>query len=530
MHFSVAICSDLTTVTIENGVTDICYGAFYASNRLESVTISDGVTNIGDKAFSNCINLTDVVLPEGLTSIQSNVFYECKALKNINIPNSVTSIGENAFSYCGSLKRMVIPNGVTSIDSCAFLCCQNLQSIWIPDSVTNIGSDSFMFCNVTSGECFAPFYYSKGNYYDGRHEEITIRFEGTEEQWNNAVGSNRVGYETIYFNYFSVDADFKLSQTSYTYTGSARKPSVTVTYKGNKLVEGTDYTLTYKKNVNAGTATVNVNGNGEYSGTAPIKFTITPCTISNSRITISGISAKTYTGKALTQAVVVKDGNKTLTSGTDYKVTYKNNTNAGTATVTIKGIGNYTGSVNKTFTIKKAANKITASNFTRSYSASAQNITIGAKATGGTLKYTSNNTKVKVTSAGKVTLPAKFTGTVKITITAENSNYNKATKTISITVPSKTALSGGSSPAAGKMKVVWNKNTAVTGYQIQYSLKSDFSSKKTVTISKNTQTSKTITGLTKRKKYYVRIRSFKTVSGTKYYSAWSTSKATTIKK
>ena len=80
------------------------------------------------------------------------------------------------------------------------------------------------------------------------------------------------------------------------------------------------------------------------------------------------------------------------------------------------------------------------------------------------------------------------------------------------------------------MKVVWNKNTAVTGYQIQYSLKSDFSSKKTVTISKNTQTSKTITGLTKRKKYYVRIRSFKTVSGTKYYSAWSTSKATTIKK
>ena len=141
-----------------------------------------------------------------------------------------------------------------------------------------------------------------------------------------------------------------------------------------------------------------------------------------------------------------------------------------------------------------------------------------------------NNTKVKVTSAGKVTLPAKFTGTVKITITAENSNYNKATKTISITVPSKTALSGVSSPAAGKMKVVWNKNTAVTGYQIQYSLKSDFSSKKTVTISKNTQTSKTITGLTKRKKYYVRIRSFKTVSGTKYYSAWSTSKATTIKK
>ena len=247
-------------------------------------------------------------------------------------------------------------------------------------------------------------------------------------------------------------------------------------------------------------------------------------------LTITGITDKTYTGKALTQAVVVQDEDKTLVSGTDYKLSYKNNTNAGTATVTITGIGNYTDSVNKTFTIKKAANKITASNFTRSYSANAQTITLGAKATGGTLKYKSSNTKVKVTSAGKVTIPAKFTGTVKITITAGNSNYNTATKTVTITVPSKTTLSSVSSPSAGKMKVTWKKNTAVTGYQIQYSLKSSFASPKTVTVSKNTQTSTTISSLTKGKKYYVRIRSFKTVSGKKYYSAWSASKATTIKK
>ena len=246
-------------------------------------------------------------------------------------------------------------------------------------------------------------------------------------------------------------------------------------------------------------------------------------------LTISGIANKTYNGKAQTQAVVVKDGTTTLKSGTDYTVFYKNNINAGTATVTITGIGNYTGTVNKTFTIRKAANAVTASGFTRSYSAKAQAITLGAKAKGGKLTYKPSNTKVKVTSAGKVTLPAKFTGTVKIKITAGNKNYKTAAKTISITVPSKTKLSSATSPSAGKMKVKWKKNTKVNGYQIQYSLKSNFKNARKVTIKKNKTTSKQIKGLRKGKLYYVRIRSFKTVNGKKFYSAWSAKKAVTIK-
>ena len=189
---------------------------------------------------------------------------------------------------------------------------------------------------------------------------------------------------------------------------------------------------------------------------------------------------------------VVKDGTTTLKSGTDYTVSYKNNINAGTATVTITGIGNYTGSVNKTFTIRKAANAVTASNLTRSYSAKAQTITIGAKATGGTLAYKPSNAKVKVTSAGKVTFPAKFTGTVKITVTAGNSNYKTATKTITIKVPAKTNLSKVTSTSAGKMKITWNQNTAVTGYQIQYGQKSSFSGAMKATISKNSTVSRTI--------------------------------------
>ena len=133
-------------------------------------------------------------------------------------------------------------------------------------------------------------------------------------------------------------------------------------------------------------------------------------------------------------------------------------------------------------------------------------------------------------STGKVTPPAKFTGTVKITITAGNSNYKTATKTITIKVPAKTNLSKVTSTSAGKMKITWNQNTAVTGYQIQYGLKSSFSGAMKATISKNSTVSRTIKSLNKGKKYYVRIRSFKTVSGKKYYSAWSAKKAVTIKK
>ncbi|MCD8190625.1 MAG: DUF4886 domain-containing protein [Clostridiales bacterium] len=81
-----------------------------------------------------------------------------------------------------------------------------------------------------------------------------------------------------------------------------------------------------------------------------------------------------------------------------------------------------------------------------------------------------------------------------------------------------------------KLKVKWSKNTKATGYQIQYSTSSSFSSYKTVTVSSYKTVSKTISKLTKKKKYYVRVRAYKTVSGTKYYSAWSGKKSVKISK
>jgi hypothetical protein len=249
-------------------------------------------------------------------------------------------------------------------------------------------------------------------------------------------------------------------------------------------------------------------------------------------LTISGIVAKNYNGKEQTQAVVVRDGDTTLVNGTDYTLSYNNNTNAGTASVTIKGEGDYTDFVIKYFTIKKIANTISAKSFTKVYSTKAQAFALGVKIKNGTPTYKSNSKYVVVSKAGKVTVKAKFIGKATITITAPAStNYTATTKKITVTVvPTKTALVSVTSSSAGKMTVKWKKNAVGTGYQIQYSTSSKFTSPKSVTITKNSTLTRTIGSLAKGKKYYVRIRTYKTVGSTKFYSGLSAVKAVTVKK
>ena len=88
-------------------------------------------------------------------------------------------------------------------------------------------------------------------------------------------------------------------------------------------------------------------------------------------------------------------------------------------------------------------------------------------------------------------------------------------------MPTKTKFTSVTNVATKKMKLTWVKRTNATGYIIQYSTSSTFDSAKTVRIDKYTTVSTTIGNLVKGKKYYVRIKTFKTVSGTKYYSGWS---------
>ena len=150
----------------------------------------------------------------------------------------------------------------------------------------------------------------------------------------------------------------KVINPSLPWTGRVHKPILTLKAKVNgkvvTLSKTTDYTATYTNNIEPGTATVTVKGKGNFKGTLTATFKINKLKISAAAITLSRTTMK-YTGKALKPTVTVKakvDGKLvTLTKGTDYTVTYTDNIEAGTATVTVKGIGHFTGTQKVTFKI-----------------------------------------------------------------------------------------------------------------------------------------------------------------------------------
>lgn len=187
----------------------------------------------------------------------------------------------------------------------------------------------------------------------------------------------------------------------------------------------------------------------------------------------------------------------------------------------------------KLFDVKWPANPITVKNVTKTMSTKAQTVKLGAKAKeSAKLSYKSSSKSVKVDKNGKVTIAKNFVGKATITIaTAPTKNYKATTKKVTVTVnPAGTKLTSVKNYKGKKLKASWKKNTKGTGYQVQYSTSSKFKSAKTVTVKGYKSTSKTITKLTKNKKYYVRVRTYKTVSKVNYYSGWSNVKSITIKK
>ena len=242
--------------------------------------------------------------------------------------------------------------------------------------------------------------------------------------------------------------------------------------------------------------------------------------ISKASVTLS-TSTYAYDGKAKKPGVTVKLNGKTLKNGTDYTVSYSNNIKVGTAKVTITGKGNYTGSVSKTYSIKNNFKKATVSGIsTKAFTGKNITQSITVKYNGKTLKkgtdYTvsySNNKKVG-TATVKIAGKGSYTGTVTKTF-----KINPAKQEIQkLTAKSKAFF------------VDWAQKGSATGYEIQYATNSKFTSAKKVTITNNKTDKTTVSKLSGKKKYYVRVRSYTTVKGTKYYGAWSASKSVTTKK
>ena len=242
--------------------------------------------------------------------------------------------------------------------------------------------------------------------------------------------------------------------------------------------------------------------------------------ISKASVTLS-TSTYAYDGKAKKPGVTVKLNGKTLKNGTDYTVSYSNNTKVGTAKVTITGKGNYTGSVSKTYSIKNNFKKATVSGIsTKAFTGKNITQSITVKYNGKTLK---NDTDYTVSYSNN-----KKIGTATVKIAGKGSYTGTITKTFKIN-PAKQEIQKLTAKSKAFF-VDWAQKGSATGYEIQYATNSKFTRAKKVTITNNKTDKTTVSKLSGKKKYYVRVRSYTTVKGTKYYGTWSASKSVTTKK
>ena len=314
--------------------------------------------------------------------------------------------------------------------------------------------------------------------YSGSSDDFTVTGEtvGTDAKTYKATAALNDKEETAWANGSSDDqtlrwtivplalanANLKLvisSDSTLTYNGDEQTLTDYKVYSGEKeLVAGTDYTVVESsaKGIDAKAYSLTVTGQGNYSGSYTFAngWTIAPKSIEN--VTIGAIDDQPYTGKQITPTPEVKDGEKELTSGTDFTYSYSNNQYVGTATVTITGKGNYQGTANKDFKITPVEDPAvikTADNVTKGGNTLDLNsLVTGAK---GAVSFTITGGEANdcTIDANGVLTSGATTGNVTVAVTVaskyENNDgtpeYTGKSDSITVTVTDKTtaALAGG---------------------------------------------------------------------------------------
>ncbi|MDD6720628.1 MAG: hypothetical protein PUE28_07915 [Lactobacillus porci] len=241
----------------------------------------------------------------------------------------------------------------------------------------------------------------------------------------------------------------------YTYTGSEIKPRCTLTYEGQTLEEGKDYRISYSHNIDAGEASITLTGMNSFKGTVTRIFNIEPKSVKNLSISLPK-SSYTFTGYYVDPEPIVHDGTKLLDSKRDYRIFYDNDLEPGTATLTIRGRGNYDGDKSINYKIigkasstthasaRTSLQKATVSKLLAAYDFTGKAIkpTITLKLNGKTLVKNKdykvsyqNNSKL-----GKATLTitgiGQYTGEIKKTFKIVKKTSLKKAK---ITLPKKTS-------------------------------------------------------------------------------------------
>ena len=314
----------------------------YSSSPTQTSISSAKVTGISDKTYTGSeITLTISVTLSGKT-LTEGTDYTVTYENNTNVGTAavtITGIG----NYKGTINRTFKINQASIADA----------------TVTGIADKTY-----TGSEIEQSFVVNVGGNVLEADTDYTVEYSNNTNVGKATVTITGKGnYKgTVSRTFMITAADISTGSVTgisdKTYTGSEISQTYDLTVNGRKLTETTDYIVSYSDNTNAGTATVMFIGKGNYTGTLNATFKINPASIAAALVT--GIIDMGYTGSAITQEPLVTLDGKTLEKDTDYTVSYDNNTAIGTATVTIKGIGNYEGTIEKKFSIKAPTNISTA--------------------------------------------------------------------------------------------------------------------------------------------------------------------------
>ncbi len=316
-----AECTALETVYMSVNVDFIPTECFHNDTALTLVTWESASKLIGRLAFGNCTSLNEFNFI-GIEKLYESSFYN-SGVKVVNLGEALNEanalleeIQESSFQNCVELETISLGGNISTVSNLAFAGCSNLEVAIISDNVTDIADDAFDDCPNLSFVC----------------SETSYAYAYASE---NGIPVSTLVIAPI---------------PNQTYTGSYIRPELTVTFSNSNLTKNVDFYVSYSNNKNVGQATVTVNGKGAYEMLASkAKFTIVTKNIS--KVKISEIKDQKYTGQKIEPSITVTDNGRYLKEGTDYKVYYYNNTDYGTAYVSVAGIGNYSGSVQTTFEI-----------------------------------------------------------------------------------------------------------------------------------------------------------------------------------
>ena len=269
--------------------------------------------------------------------------------------------------------------------------------------------------------------------------------------------------------------------TDKTYTGSPCVQGVSVKDSEAKLTVD-DISVTYENNINVGTATIIYTGKNNYTGEIRKNFKITEASITDDMI--ANIPSVTYNTKPHTPEVTVTFEGSPLEAGKDYDVAYTNNIYAGTATVTVTGKGNFTGTASKNFAIAQAYLSVenqTVTHFrtetdAKSYAVPADMFLADEKETGFTITVTDYDGDEIFTTAPAVNgtnVNYQLNGTVgtafvEVKVKPDSSNYANASFTLTFVVNDKENVSGSISFPDGSAVYTGTgikyENATISGY------------------------------------------------------------------